>query len=92
MSTLVKLASDIQSQVDVINTYLTVNQLPQPSFAADSPTELPLNVDVQRARLRLIETASALANLAIGSADHLRWHCTNASQAGVAVLACKLTG
>lgn len=72
------LAADIQSQVDVINKYLTQHNLPQPSFEPDSPTELPLNSDVQRARLLLIEKAAALTNLAIGSADHLRWHMLNA--------------
>lgn len=79
MSTFAKLASDIQSHVDVIDTYLAEHKLPQPSFAADSPRELPLDANVQRARLLLIEQASALANLAIGAADHLRWHCMNVS-------------
>ncbi|RYP81239.1 hypothetical protein DL769_002069 [Monosporascus sp. CRB-8-3] len=77
MSLLRKLSTEIQSHVDVIDTYLTKHNLPQPSFAADSPTGLPGTADVQRARLLLIETASALANLATGSADHLRWHMMN---------------
>ncbi|RYO88689.1 hypothetical protein DL766_004431 [Monosporascus sp. MC13-8B] len=78
MSLLRKLSTEIQSHVDVIDSYLTKHNLPQPSFAADSPTGLPDTAEVQRARLLLIETASALANLATGSADHLRWHMMNA--------------
>ncbi|KAI1077858.1 O-methyltransferase-domain-containing protein [Whalleya microplaca] len=78
MSLLRMLSSDIQSHVDVIGTYLTKHNLPQPSFAVDSPTGLPDDAEVQRARLLLIETASTLANLATGSADHLRWHMLNA--------------
>lgn len=76
-STFSKLVSDIQAQVDVIDGYLTQHQLPQPSFAPSSPAELPPDANVQRARLMLIETASALENLAIGSADRLRWHFLN---------------
>nr|7BQO_A Chain A, HpiI [Hymenoscyphus scutula]7BQP_A Chain A, HpiI [Hymenoscyphus scutula] len=77
MATISNLASDIQSQVDVIDSYLKKHNLQQPSFEVDSPSELPLDANVQRARLKLIETATSLANLAIGSADHLRWHCMN---------------
>jgi hypothetical protein len=79
MVTLSELAADIQSQVGIIDSYLKQNNLPQPSFAVDSPSELPLDADVQRARLKLIETSSALANLATGSADHLRWRCMSVS-------------
>lgn len=73
MESFTKLASEVQTQVDIIDGYLTLHNLEQPSFAPDSPAELPDNADVQRARLRLIEKASALASLAIGAADHLRW-------------------
>ncbi|RYP05066.1 hypothetical protein DL765_009961 [Monosporascus sp. GIB2] len=77
MSLLRKSSTEIQSHVNVIDSYLTKHNLPQPSFAADSPTGLPDTAEVQQARLLLIETASALANLATGSADHLRWHMMN---------------
>ncbi|KAE8383474.1 O-methyltransferase-domain-containing protein [Aspergillus bertholletiae] len=77
MVTLAELASDIQSHVKVIDSYLTEHDLPQPTFAPDSPRELPLDASVQRARMLLIETAMALSNLAIGAADNLRWHCMN---------------
>jgi hypothetical protein len=66
------LTADIQSQVNIIDAYLNKHKLPQPSFAPDSPTELPLDAGVQRARLKLIETASALANLATEMAMFLR--------------------
>lgn len=79
MSLLHKLSSDIQSQVNIINAYLKENDLPQPSFAGDSPSGLPDDSAVQKARLLLIEQASALHNLAIGPADHLRWHMMNVS-------------
>jgi len=80
MVTLSELAQEVQSHVAVIDKYLKEHNLPQPTFDADSPLELPLDADVQRARMLLIEQASALANLATGAADHLRWHCMNVSR------------
>jgi hypothetical protein len=59
--------------VAVIDSYLKENDLPQPTFDVDSPRELPHDPNVQRARMLLIEKASALANLATGAADHLLW-------------------
>ncbi|KAF1993359.1 S-adenosyl-L-methionine-dependent methyltransferase [Amniculicola lignicola CBS 123094] len=75
MITFAELAADIQTQVNIIDTYLKEHNLPQPSFDVDSPTELPIDPNVQRARLKLIEAGGALENLATGSADHLRWRC-----------------
>ncbi|KAM5462222.1 putative 6-hydroxytryprostatin B O-methyltransferase [Microsporum audouinii] len=78
MSLFRQLAKDIQGHVDVIDDSLARLNAAQPTFAADSPTGLPLDAQVQQARLLLIEKAWAIANLAIGSADHLRWHMMNA--------------
>ncbi|EEQ35629.1 putative 6-hydroxytryprostatin B O-methyltransferase [Microsporum canis] len=78
MSLFRQLAKDIQGHVDVIDDSLARLNASQPTFTADSPTGLPLDAQVQQARLLLIEKAWAIANLAIGSADHLRWHMMNA--------------
>lgn len=74
MVTLAELAHEIQFNVAVIDDYLKKHNLQQPTFDVDSPKELPPDANVQRARMLLIEKATALANLATGSADDLLWH------------------
>ena len=80
MVTLTEIAANIREQVDIIDAYLKENNLEQPSFDVNSPTELPTDPKVQRARLNLIEAGGALENLATGSADHLRWRCMTVSR------------
>lgn len=79
MASLSELSSTISVQVNEITKYLETHGLPPPSFDADSPSTLPADPVVQRARLDLIEAASALTNLAIGSADLTRWQVLEAS-------------
>lgn len=79
MASLRELSSSIALRVNEITEYLETHRLPLPSFDADSPSTLPSDPVVQRARLDLIEAATALANLAIGSADLIRWQVLEAS-------------
>ena len=79
MTSLNELSSTISVNVDQITKYLDTHRLPPPSFHPDSPSTLPADPLVQRARLALIEAASALTNLAIGSADFTRWQVLEAS-------------
>lgn len=79
MASLSELSSTISVRVNEITKYLETHGLPPPSFDADSPSTLPADPVVQRARLDLIEAASALTNLAIGSADLTRWQVLEAS-------------
>lgn len=79
MTSLNELSATISVKVDEITKYLESHRLPPPSFDHDSPSALPADPLVQRARLALIEAASALTNLAIGSADFTRWQVLEAS-------------
>lgn len=79
MASLTELSSTISVRANEITKYLETHRLPQPSFDADSPSTLPADPVVQRARLDLIEAATALTNLAIGSADLTRWQVLEAS-------------
>lgn len=79
MASLCELSSTIAIRAYQITEYLETHRLPQPSFDADCPSTLPADPVVQRARLDLIEAATALTNLAIGSADLIRWQVLEAS-------------
>jgi hypothetical protein len=68
-----ELALTITSQVSTINNFLEKNALPQPSFAVDGPASLPEDLEVQSARLALIEAATDMLHLAMGPLDYMRW-------------------
>ena len=73
MTSFSNISDTITARVAVIEEYIKANDLKSPSFDADSPSALPAVPMVQKARLDLIEAATALKNLAIGSADLTRW-------------------
>ncbi|KAJ9645227.1 hypothetical protein H2201_000978 [Coniosporium apollinis] len=72
-STLMSLAAQIASSAAVIQQQLERNKLQGPSFAADAPTALPDDPEVQNARMALIEAASSLQCLATGPEDLMKW-------------------
>jgi hypothetical protein len=67
----VDLAAKISSSTAIITGYLKKNNLPQPTFAVDSPRSLPEVPEVQAARMALIEAAAKIHHLAIGADDYI---------------------
>jgi len=65
------LAAQISSSTAMIAGYLEKNNLPQPTFAVDSPRSLPDVPEVQAARMALIEAAAKIHHLAIGADDYI---------------------
>ena len=67
------LVAQISSSTAIITGYLEKNNLPQPTFAVDSPRSLPEAPEIQAARMALIEAAAKIHHLAIGAEDYI-WH------------------
>ncbi|KAK0716458.1 O-methyltransferase-domain-containing protein [Apiosordaria backusii] len=71
---LTHLAQEIAKHASIITTYLQSHNLPQPSFASDSPAHPIPETDekLSAARLALIEATKALHALAIGPSETTR--------------------
>ena len=65
------LVAQISSSTAIITGYLKKNNLPQLTFAVDSPRSLPEVPEIQAARMALIEAAAKIHHLAIGADDYI---------------------
>ncbi|KAF2176818.1 S-adenosyl-L-methionine-dependent methyltransferase [Zopfia rhizophila CBS 207.26] len=70
-SRIVELSSIIQRSSGDIDNYLRAQGLPSPSFAVDSPPDLPLPPHLQKARNDILEATSELQSLCEGPLMHL---------------------
>jgi hypothetical protein len=69
-----ELAAVVASTVETITKTLASKGLPQPSFSVDGPIEFPSSpefAELQGARLKLIEAAQAIEQLATGPKDYI---------------------
>jgi len=79
---LIKLAENILANTKTIENFLVSNNLPEPSFSADGPTDFPVGIDhaeIQNARNAVIDATKELRDLIIGPRDMLRWMIINVS-------------
>jgi hypothetical protein len=75
MPNLVELAAVVSKNSDIINKYLTTNNLPQPSFDFDGPARFPVPleaIEIRDARQALVNAAKAIQDLALGPNDYLQ--------------------
>ncbi|KAL4910753.1 hypothetical protein BDW74DRAFT_141781 [Aspergillus multicolor] len=73
MSRIVELAARIQQRTADINAYLQENNLPQPTFDEDGPTEQSLmSEEMVKARDDVLSATLELHNLILGPAMCLR--------------------
>jgi hypothetical protein len=73
---LLELAESISHNAKVITDILNEQQLPQPSFAPDSPLKFPEGSDesrLQDARMSLLTSTLALEQLVTGPQDFIIW-------------------
>lgn len=71
---MIELSAIISRETAVIDKYLTENNLPQPGFNCDSPLNYPkLPDEIQKARETVISASKALADLATGPTESVRW-------------------
>ena len=75
---LVQLAGEISSNAAILSEHIRLNDLPQPSFDADGPVQIPQSDEtVAAARTALIDATRALTALAVGPAETNRLFCFN---------------
>ncbi|MCJ1252099.1 hypothetical protein MMC30_009337 [Trapelia coarctata] len=80
MASLIALSSTISTEAERLATYITTQNLPNPSFAVDGPPTFPVpldNEELQASRMRLLTAAQDLAVLALGPVESLRWQAWN---------------
>lgn len=73
-SRIAELASIIAENTAIVDKYLTVNNLPKPSFDADGPAAVPISpddVDVLAAHDKVVSSTLELHNLMKGPAEVL---------------------
>jgi hypothetical protein len=73
-SRIVELSARIAENTATLDAYLTSNNLPTPSFNVDGPRDslIPKSeVDVEKARIAIVEDTTELRSLALGPRDYL---------------------
>ena len=68
---LTELASKISAAASIIDSYLTKNNIPKPSFNVDSPPTLPNDPEVQTAKMQAQEALMDMKDLLLGPNDLL---------------------
>jgi hypothetical protein len=77
------LAAKISESTKAIISYLHAEKLPEPSFAADGPSDYPKVPEVQGPRMELIEAAMDLLRMALGPKDYIFLESVTVSDANV---------
>lgn len=73
-TSILQLAESVRHNAQVITDILNEQQVPQPSFAVDSPLTLPEGPDkLQDARMSLLTSTFALEQLVTGPQDFIFW-------------------
>jgi hypothetical protein len=83
LSLLSSLAADVSKNAAILDEYLQVNNLPQPSFSESAPIEFLSSTDDQvlhNARVALASAAKDLHQLAIGPKDGIVWIANDVSK------------
>lgn len=73
-SRILQLSQRIAVNTENLNSYLTTNQLPQPSFSVDAPLKSTIpqtEAEIVRARQEIINDTLELHQLALGPQDYL---------------------
>lgn len=68
---LTELASKISAAASIIDSYLTKNNIPKPSFNVDGPPGLPNDPEVQTAKMQAHEALMDMKDLLMGPNDLL---------------------
>jgi len=73
---LLELTDIISANTKKIDQFFAANNLPELSFAADSPLQFPVpssNEEIQNARRKVILATQELHDLMVGPREHVRW-------------------
>ncbi|RFU32348.1 hypothetical protein B7463_g3998, partial [Scytalidium lignicola] len=79
-ASLTQLAKSILANAQIIEDFLSSNNLPQPSFDVKGPKDFPVgteHAEIHVARHALIDATRELRNLIIGPVDTLKWMTMN---------------
>lgn len=82
LPSLTQLAKSILEDAQTIDNFLSSNNLPRPSFAAESLKDFPVSTehaDIHTIRHRLIDATKELRDLVIGPKDTIKWMIMNVS-------------
>lgn len=73
-SEMVKLARKIVAEAEKLDKYMKENNLPEPSFDVNAPSDFPkLPPDVHVSRQEIIHSTGKLRDLAVGPRESVRW-------------------
>lgn len=72
-------AADINTQVETITEYMKKNGLSQPTLSANATRDIESTLEIQDARIALIDAARELEALALGPIDQIAWGCLTVS-------------
>jgi len=84
-ASLTQLAKGILANAQIIEGFLSSNNLPQPSFGANGPKDFPVGAgytEIHAARHALIDATKELRDLVIYPTDTLKWMIMNVSNVG----------
>ncbi|KAF2864873.1 O-methyltransferase-domain-containing protein [Massariosphaeria phaeospora] len=65
-SRIVSLATSIEQNTRIVDTYINENGLPSPSFAASTPPDIPLPAEISKAKDEALEAMDELQALLLG--------------------------
>jgi hypothetical protein len=79
-STMIQLAKKITEETEKLDKYIKENNLPEPGFGADAPTDFPkLPDDIQKSRQEIVYATKELGQLVRGPREQVRWGVWNVS-------------
>lgn len=84
-ASLTQLAKSILASAQLLEEFLSSNNLPQPSFDASGPKNFPAgadNAEIHAARHALLDATRKLRDLVTYPTDTLRWMIMNVSNVG----------
>lgn len=79
-SAMIQLANKITQETEKLDKYIKENNLPEPGFGADAPTDFPkLPDDIQKSRQEIVYATKELGQLVRGPREQVRWGVWNVS-------------